>query len=709
MDGAALSGLAARVLPQDVDLAIGFEAEAAPGRFVVRRFSGTEALFDGFEIEVDLASDFDDLDLHALLDTSAALTIYDKYDEPRHIHGQIAEIERGAAGVARCSYRAVLKPALHRLTYHSDSRIFQNQSAVDISRTILSEHGITDLDWRLELDHAVREYCVQYGETSIDFLKRLWAEEGIFFWFEHAATGHKMILSDAPMALPPLRHAARLTYNAMPGGSVKGAWVSRFNQVERLRATNRVSRDYFFKRPAYHQEHSVGQSAPNGAKGKYELYHYPGRHKFPNAGQPFNDHALEAHRVEATTAEGETNCIQLSPGFVFALTDHPDPKANAQHRLLRVFHEGHQPAALEEEAPDGEATTYVARFTSQPAALPYRPENPNPKPMVEGPQIAHVTGPEGEEIYCDEHGRIKIWFPWDRHGAKNEQSSCWVRVAQNWAGGTWGHIAIPRIGQEVVVDFLGGDPDQPIVTGRTYHATNRPPYPLPANKTVMAIKSQTHKGAGFNELRFEDEKDRQEVFLHAQKDHNTVILNDESHQIGHDRSKSVGNDQSESIGRDKTISVGNDHAESIGRDARHNVGNDVFYQVARTQQESYGKDHIHNVGNILKQDVFADHLEVIGRNYEGQVNGKLKLDVGATITTNAGQKHTLLAGQKFEIAGPGGKITIDASGITLEAAKIDLKGAVTMGGSGSAQVPTLQLAANEALPLCEECVKKDEG
>lgn len=270
-------------------------------------------------------------------------------------------------------------------------------------------------------------------------------------------------------------------------------------------------------------------------------------------------------------------------------------------------------------------------------------------------------------------------------------------------------MAIPRIGQSVIIDFLEGDPDQPIVTGRTYHATERPPYPLPENKTRMTIKSQTHKGEGYNELRFEDEAGREEVWMHAQKDHNTVIENDESHQIIHDRAKSVGNDQSESIGHDKSISVGNDHTESVGHDARHTVGNDVNYQVGRNQQERYGKDHIHNVGNIHKQNVHADHLEVIGRDYTGQINGKMKLDVGATITTNAGQVHKLMAGQKFEIAGPGGKITIDSSGITLEAPTINLKGAVNMGGSGSAQVPTLNLTANDALPLAEECPLKAES
>ena len=704
MNDMSLSGFASKLLNQDADLAFGFEAAGAPGAFVVREFTGDEAISECFSIEVDLASDDPAIDLHRLLDTPAHLSILDKYDAPRAFHGVIAEIEKRGTGSHRTFYRATLKPALHRLQYVSDSRIFQDLTVADISRTLLEEHGIPDVEWRLDGDHQPREYCVQYGETSYDFLRRIWAEEGIFFWFEHSVSSHKMIISDAPLAMPPLEHAGKITFNNTPGGTAKGSWVNIFDQVERLRATTRVSKDYSFRQPAYHQKHQVGQYEGNGAKGDYELFQFPGRHKTPATGQPFNDHALEAHRVDATTAQGETQNVHLCTGFIFELTDHPDAAANTVHRLLNVRHMGTQPVSLQEETPEDGATTYMAAFTTQPARIPYRANNPNPRPMVDGPQIAIVTGPADEEIYCDEFGRVKLWFPWDRHGQKNEQSSCWVRVSQNWAGGTWGHMAIPRIGHEVVVDFLEGDPDQPIITGRTYHATNRPPYDLPANKTRMTIKSQTHKGEGYNELRFEDEAGREEVWMHAQKDHNTVIENDESHQIIHDRSKSVGNDQSESVGHDKTISVGNDHTESVGHDARINVGNDVTYQVGQNQQDTFGKDYIQNVGNIYKQAIYADHLYEAGRNFEGQVNGTFKMDVGSSITTNT-LKHTLMAGDTFEISGPGGKITIDASGITLEAAKIDLKGAVSMGGSGSAQVPTLSLAANEALPLCEECAK----
>ena len=273
------------------------------------------------------------------------------------------------------------------------------------------------------------------------------------------------------------------------------------------------------------------------------------------------------------------------------------------------------------------------------------------------------------------------------------------RVSQSWAGAGWGGMVIPRIGMEVVVEFLEGDPDKPLVTGCVYNGKNNVPYDLPANKTISTFKSDTHDGSGYNEFRFEDQAGREEVFMHAQKDHNTIIVNDESHSIGHNRTKSVANDQSESVGNNKSISIGNDHREVIG--------NDMYYDVGRNQQENYGKDHIHRVGNIHKQAIFADHLYEAGRNFEGEVFGRYTLDVGKSITNNTGI-HTLMAYEKMQIKGPGGKITIDPKGITLEAPTIWLKGNVVMSSGASTQVATLKMAAREGLPLCEECAKFEE-
>ena len=328
-----------------------------------------------------------------------------------------------------------------------------------------------------------------------------------------------------------------------------------------------------------------------------------------------------------------------------------------------------------------------------PVTAPLAPDRKTPVPVVQGPQTAVVVG-DGE-IDCDEFGRILVRFHWDLDG----DYSMRCRVSQNWASKGWGGMVIPRIGMEVVVEFLEGDPDKPLVTGCVYNGRNDPPYPLPAHKTKSVFKTDTHQGSGFNELTFEDEKEEELIYMHGQKDQQIEILND--------RGKAIGRDQSETVGRDKSISVGRDHTETVGQDALHNIGRDVTYQVGQNQQERYGKDHVHMVGNIHKQDIYADHMVQVGRNVEETVMGKYTLNVNQSITNNT-KTHTLMAFQKFVIKGPGGKITIDSGGITLEAAKINLKGAVSMGGGGGAQVPTLQGAANDALPLVEECVKQKE-
>lgn len=706
MDGGFWAS-AERVLGQDQDLA--YAVKTAVGDFTLVSFKGREAVNQPFEIDLELASFDADIDLHALLDTQACIAVCSKYAPVKYLNGVVCQVTRGDEGARRCQYTMTLRPALHRLSLMTDARIWQQMTPQAIAAEILSECGIPNVEWRLNEEYAKREYVTMLDEDYLSFIQRLLNEVGIFYYFSHHEDHHRLIFTDAPLATPVLPEAEEITYNAKPGGQSRGFWITGFSQKETLSSTGYELNDYWFKNPASSYNQHWARQEDNGSAGQYPLYEFPGRYKEPRqSGRQIVRSRMEAARVDATTGDGMTNHPHLMPGFHFSITDHDDEKANIQHFILTVQHAGKQPTALEEDAPDAAPTTYEAAFTTMPGRLPYRPEAPD-KPTADGPMVAMVTGPEGEEIYTDEFGRVKCHFYFDRRSQKDEYSSCWIRVSQNWAGGAWGHMAVPRIGQEVLVAHIDGDIDQPIVIGRFYHASNRPPYALPANKTVMTIKSQTHKGEGYNELRFEDERDREEVFMHAQKDHNTVIQNDETHRIGHNRAKSVGNDQSESIGNDKTISVGNDHTETIGRDARHTIRNDVFYHVERTQHERYGKDRIEHVGNILKQDVDGDHLEVVGRNYDGTVKGRMELVVGSSITTNAGQVHELMAGQKFEIKGPGGKITIDASGITLEAPRIDLRGQVSMGGSGGAQVPALDLRANDVAPICEECAQETMG
>jgi type VI secretion system secreted protein VgrG len=327
---------------------------------------------------------------------------------------------------------------------------------------------------------------------------------------------------------------------------------------------------------------------------------------------------------------------------------------------------------LGEEAGSG-ATTYSASFQAMPARLPYRPPQ-RVKPMVDGPQIAHVTGPPGEEIYCDEHGRIKVWFPWDRHNGQDDKSSCWIRVSQNWGGASWGHIAIPRIGHEVIVDFLEGDPDQPIVTGRTYHNNNKPPNKLPDFKTRMVLMSDSHKGSGSNEIRFEDEAGQEEVWFHAQKFHNAVIEDNETWKIGNNRHKRVDASQSESIGGSKDIEVGGSHHEDIGGTEDVKIGATRIIAVGSSDSLNVGATRSTEIASMDSLQVGGDQAELIAGNWTRKVKRNIRVESEAhqhytapgTIYVDGGDQVVIKAGSVISLNVGGNFIRIDDSGIKIE-------------------------------------------
>uniref|UniRef100_UPI0004739982 type VI secretion system tip protein TssI/VgrG n=1 Tax=Pectobacterium parmentieri TaxID=1905730 RepID=UPI0004739982 len=412
------------------------------------------------------------------------------------------------------------------------------------------EAGITDYAFSLRHDHAPREYCVQYRESDLAFVTRLAAEEGLYFFHEFEEGKHRVVFADDAGALAK---GPELFFNLATQGLSEGEYVHRFRYAERVSIAEVALKDYSFKTPAYGLLHKKMSSELAHQRESYQHFDYPGRFKKDPSGKAFSRYRLEALRANAITGAGDSNAAMLMPGNSFMLTEHPNLPLNTGWQLVAITHSGQQPQALEEES-GGEPTTYSNSFEVISAKTTWRADLPY-KPMVDGPQIATVVGPAGEEIYCDEYGRIKLQFPWDRYGASDDQSSCWVRVSQGWAGGQYGLIAIPRIGHEVIVSFLEGDPDQPIVTGRTFHATNPSPYPLPANKTRTSLRTATHKGAGFNELRFEDQAGQEEVFIHAQKDMNTVVLNNRSTGVGGSHEEKVRYDQLSVVGRDQTIEV----------------------------------------------------------------------------------------------------------------------------------------------------------
>ena len=398
---------------------------------------------------------------------------------------------------------------------------------------------------------------------------------------------------------------------------------------------------------------------------------------------------------------GKSTAREFSAGKMMKMVKHPRDDQNIEYLITSVTHKADQDA-FGSTKKGASGYSYKNKFQVIDSKIPFRSKSDTAIPIVEGTQHAHVVGPAKEEIYCDEYGRVKVQFPWDRYGKSDENSSCWIRVSQNWAGGGWGHMAIPRIGQEVIVDFYEGNPDRPIITGRTYNDATKVPYPLPANKTRMTIKSKTHKGTGYNELRFEDEKDQEEVFIHAQKDQNNVVEHNETTRVGNDRTENIGNDETISIGHDRIESVGNDETISIGHDQSNTIGNDQNFNVIRNRISHVGKDEIIKIDNHRKLDVYADQYITTGGHHTHEVGGRAELKAGQKIKQRT-KIYTVGAEDKVSIVGPSGTIVIDSGGITLKG-NVKIKGSLAITSGSPDQVESLQINFNKGKSICLPCL-----
>ncbi|MFJ5316446.1 type VI secretion system Vgr family protein [Pectobacterium versatile] len=616
------------------------------GTFAVVDFRLDEGLNRPFSLSLSLASALPDVDFGAVLDQPCELMIWYESELKRRVSGIISGFTQGDTGFRRTRYQAEVRPALWRLELRTNARIFQAQKPEAIISTLLEEASITDYAFALRNEHAVREYCVQYRESDLAFITRLAAEEGMYFFHEYEEGKHRVVFADDAGALTK---GSELFFNLATQGLSEGEYVRRFHYAERVSTSDVELKDYSFKTPAYGLSHKKTSGELEHQRESYQHYDYPGRYKQDPSGKAFSGYRLDALRSGAVTSEGESNCAGLMPGNTFTLTEHPNATLNAVWQIVSVTHVGQQPQALEEES-GGEPTTMNNSFAVVKGTTTWRTAMPY-KPMVDGPQIATVVGPAGEEIYCDQYGRVKLQFPWDRYGASNDQSSCWVRVSQGWAGGQYGMIAIPRIGHEVIVSFLEGDPDQPIVTGRTFHATNRPPYDLPAHKTRTVLRTETHQGEGFNELRFEDQAGQEEIYIHGQKDLNALIENDVVWHIKHDAHTDIDNER-----------------------------------VTRIK----ANDHL-TVENEKRDHIKGEHSLTVDASMHQKLGQALLVEAGEEVHVKAGVKIVLEAGAELTLKVGGSFIKIDPSGVSVVGAAININSGGSAGnGSGWAgQIPIL--------------------
>lgn len=495
------------------DLPVTLATPLADGKLIVREVSGVEMIGDLFEFRLVLDSLDAAIDPAAVVGEGVTVKIALPGGTTRYLHGKVARFLQGATsdpdnGDGMTTYYATLVPWTWLLTLSADCRIFQTMSVPDIIKQVCSDRGFTDIDDKLEGTYGERDYCVQYRESDYAFIKRLMAEEGIFFYFTFADGSHKMVLAD-DAGVHEAGAVDTLHYGRARGGDHPGDTVTDFTVEHRVTSGSWASRDYDFVNPSTDLTVSVDGTDAQALP----VYTWPGLYLTKDAGEALAKKRIEALELPAKVARGRSTCAALAAGAKVTLADHPRADLNADWTVWEVFHSATQ-------------TSYSNTFAAFPNATPFRLALPD-KPRIPGTQTAVVVGKSGDEICTDEYGRIKVQFHWDRDGANDDNSSCWVRVAQGWAGKGWGMMFLPRVGQEVVVSFLDGDPDRPLVTGSVYNAEQTVPYTLPDDMTKSTIKTNSSKdGSGnYNELRFEDKKGEEEIYLQAEKDMTVLVKN----------------------------------------------------------------------------------------------------------------------------------------------------------------------------------------
>ncbi|EIM8541803.1 TPA: type VI secretion system tip protein VgrG, partial [Escherichia coli] len=473
--------------------------------------------------------------------------------------------------------------------------------------------------------------------------------------------------------------------------------VSMFRYEAHVRPSSVQSQDYTFKVPDWRGMYEQQGENLNGQLEQYEIFDYPGRYKDEQHGKDFTLYQMDSLRSDAEKATGQSNSPRLWPGTRFTLTGHPQKMLNREWQVIQSILSGDQPQAL--HGSQGRGTTLGNQLEVIPADRTWRPRVQS-KPKVDGPQSAIVTGPAGEEIFCDEHGRVRVKFHWDRYHGMTEESSCWVRVSQAWAGPGFGNLAIPRVGQEVIVDFLNGDPDQPLVMGRTYHEDNRSPGDLPGTKTQMTIRSKTYKGSGFNELRFEDATSNEQVYIHAQKNMDTEVLNDRTTDVKHDHTETIGNDQKITVGLGQTVNVGS--KKEGGHDQKVIVANDQCITVRNDQTLKVTNDRTvsvsHDDGLYVRNDrrvtvkgkqehkTTGNHVSLVEGKHSLVVKGDLARKVSGALGIKVDGEIVLESSSRISLKVGGSFVVIHSGGVDIVGPKINLNS----GGSPGTPVPTLQ-------------------
>jgi type VI secretion system secreted protein VgrG len=680
-------------------------------------FSGHEAISRPFFFQLECVAENENAKkvvFDSLLGQKINVEISLPGGAKRYINGSCLRVAQGARDATFTRYVLDLVPEPFLLSQKTQSRIFQHLPVPDILKKVLA--GL-DVTWEIQGAFPPRDYCVQYRESDFAFASRLMEEEGIYYFFKHSAGKHTMVVANTPGSHSDLPVKSTLIFEAVGGGSREEDRVNAWEKAQELKAGKVVLWDHCFELPHKHLEAefpiqaavAAGKSSHKlklGANAKLELYDFPGAYaqRFdgiqPGGGDRpadiqkiFQDNArtaelrMQEQAAASVLVHAASNCRQIVSGHKFTLERHFE--GDGAWVVYQVEHAASEAADLRS---GGGGFTYQNDFSCFPVALPFRPPRLTPIPTVKGTQTAVVVGPPGEEIFTDKYSRIKVQFHWDREGKNNSDSSCWVRVATPWAGTRWGAIHIPRIGQEVVVDFFEGDMDQPIVIGSVYNAECMPPYDLPSHKTQSGIKSRSTLGGGppnYNEIRFEDKKGHEQILIHAEKNQDIEVENDEAHWVGHDRTKTVDRDETTHVKHDRMETVDNNESISIGSNRTESVRKSETITIGENRTETVGKDESISIGGGRSTAVGKDERLSVGNSRSASIGKDDALQVAENATIQVGKNNEIQVGKKFALIAAD-QIqfqTGDASIILKKDGTITIKGKdITISGSGKINV-----------------------
>jgi type VI secretion system secreted protein VgrG len=625
-------------------------------KLLLQSLTGTEGLSQLFNFQVELLSEDASISPDKIIGQRVCITIYRNNDEKSYINGYVSRFSQGAQDHRFTYYEAEVVPWTWFLTRIANCRIFQHKTIPDILQDIFAAVGQNDVRMSLQGNYEPREYCVQYRETDFNFVSRLMEEYGIYYFFEHRDDGHTMILGDSPSGHPSCPDPKKVSYDYTATAHEHDDVITAWSQIQELRTGKFALTDYNFETPSTDLGATVPSTVKVGGNDKFEVFDYPGEYEKKKEGDSLVK--LHAEEEEAThiLIQGSGLCRHFHTGYRFELEDHYCRSFNSEYVLVEVHHSATAGTAYQTGGSEGES--YSNHFSCTPKSFPFRPPRLTPKPVVQGPQTAVVVGPKGEEIYTDKYGRVKVQFFWDREGKKDENSSCWIRVSEPWAGKNWGNIWNPRIGQEVIVEFLEGDPDRPIITGRVYNADQTVPYKLPDKQTVSTMKSRSSKSGGeknYNELRFEDNKGKEQIFLQAERDLDVRVKKESREYVGQSRHQIVKKDQKEKVSGNKHQDIGQDQSEKIG------------------------------------QNLSLD----IGMNHDQKVGMKYAVDSGMEIHLKAGVNCVIEAGAMLTIKVGGNFVNINPAGVFISGTMVMINSGGAA-GSGSGASPKGPEAPDEA-------------